>query len=174
MHGVRYASLCLLDPVAVNPWGSPFLRLVRDNSSVFEQVPVATFRGMLKEYIQGAAHKPLSQEKLNEFMLPWLDQGLESQKSFVRQMKCASSKHTEEQETLYDKVMERDDGGTKRMKIIWGENDTWIPFERGEKLQQLTGAPEFVRVAEAGHLVLVDQPEIVMYEIATWLSKMSS
>ena len=62
----------------------------------------------------------------------------------------------------------------KKLKILWAENDNWIPLHIGEKLAKITGAAEFVKVAEAGHLIQVDQPEIVMYELAKWLAKVAS
>jgi pimeloyl-ACP methyl ester carboxylesterase len=174
LHSIKYASLCLLDPVAVNPWGSPFMRLIMANGHVFEGVPPGVFEGMLREYVQSAAFTKLSEEKMQHFIRPWLDGGLESRKSFIRQIRWADPKHTEEQEKHYSSVMESKNGGPKRLKIIWAEHDQWIPIERGEKLRDLTNPAEFVRVPDAGHLVLVDQPEIVMYELTTWLAKMTS
>ena len=35
LHGARYRSLCLVDVVALSPWGSPFFKLVRENADVF-------------------------------------------------------------------------------------------------------------------------------------------
>jgi pimeloyl-ACP methyl ester carboxylesterase len=172
LYGTQYASLCLLDPVAVNPWGSPFMRLIMANGKVFEGVPPGVFEGMLREYIQSAAFKKLSEEKIQEFIRPWLESE-ESRKAFIRQIRWADPKHTEEQERHYANVMSSADGRAKRLKIIWAENDQWIPIERGETLRDLATPAEFVRVPDAGHLVLVDQPEIVMYEIATWLAKMT-
>ena len=108
---------------------------------------------------------------MDKFVRPWLDRGLESRRAFLRQIRWANPEHTAEQEQYYDKVMESEDGGPKKLKIIWAEHDAWIPIERGERLRDLTSAPEFVRVPDAGHLVLVDQPEIVMFEIARWLGR---
>ncbi len=67
--------------------------------------------------------------------------------------------------------MANKDGGPKKLKIIWAENDELIPISKGEELAKRTDALEFVRVPEAGHLVMLDQPEIVTYEIAKWLKQ---
>ncbi|MEH3033856.1 MAG: alpha/beta fold hydrolase, partial [Aeromicrobium erythreum] len=59
LHGARYASLCLVDVVALSPWGSPFFTLVRENADVFAQLPAAVHRGAVEAYVATAAHRPL-------------------------------------------------------------------------------------------------------------------
>lgn len=174
LHGVKYASLLLMDVVATTPWGSAFLRSVKANPDAFDPVPLPMFKGMLREYMQDAAYRKLSEAKMDEFVRPWMDRGEEGKKSFIRQIRFADMKHTEEMESDYAKVMESEDGGPKKLKIMWAEQDNWLPMEKGEKLVELTRAPEFVRVTDAGHLIQVDQPEIVMYEISIWLAKVAS
>src|SRR3954468_14397473 len=39
LHGARFASLALVDVVALAPWGSDFFRLVRDHPDVFMAIP---------------------------------------------------------------------------------------------------------------------------------------
>ena len=56
LHGATFASLCLVDVVALRPWGSPFFRLVQDHADVFVQLPAAVHRGVVEAYIRGAAH----------------------------------------------------------------------------------------------------------------------
>lgn len=41
LHGARYRSLALVDPVALAPWSPPFFRLVGEHSEEFEQLPPA-------------------------------------------------------------------------------------------------------------------------------------
>lgn len=173
IHGVKYASLCLLDVVAITPFGSPLLRAIQSNPEAFEAIPTAMFRGMLREYIQNAAYKVLSEAKMDEFVRPWTDLGEEGRKRFIRQIRWMSQKHTEEMEHEMPKVMENNDGGIKKLKVMWGERDNWLALGVGDRLVELTGASEYVRVADAGHLIQVDAPEFVMYEIATWLAKVA-
>ena len=58
---------------------------------------------------------------MDEFMRPWMDRGDEGKKSFIRQIRWAQAEHTGEMEPLYGKVMESDDGGPQRLKILWAE-----------------------------------------------------
>ena len=62
VHGAAYATLCLIDALALTPWGSPFFRLVLSHESVFEQINPPIFEGMLRAYIRQAAHKPFVAE----------------------------------------------------------------------------------------------------------------
>src|SRR5690606_2976939 len=40
LHEARYMSLCLVDVVALSPWGSPFFTLVAQHADVFAQLPL--------------------------------------------------------------------------------------------------------------------------------------
>ncbi|MDD9206209.1 alpha/beta fold hydrolase, partial [Georgenia sp. 10Sc9-8] len=51
LHGARYASLCLVDVVALRPWGSDFFRLVRHNADAFATLPPAVHQGVVEAYI---------------------------------------------------------------------------------------------------------------------------
>jgi pimeloyl-ACP methyl ester carboxylesterase len=48
LHGARFASLALVDVVALAPWGSEFFGLVRDNHDVFTRLPAAVHAGALR------------------------------------------------------------------------------------------------------------------------------
>ena len=55
LHGASYASLALVDVVALRPWGSPFFRLVQEHADVFTQLPPAIHRGAVEAYVRGAS-----------------------------------------------------------------------------------------------------------------------
>ena len=137
------------------------------NPQAFIAVPLAVFNGLLREYVQLAAFNKLSDTKMSGFVDPWA--GSEGQERFLNQVGQFDPKHTEEMEGNYEKIMAAEDGKRKKLKIIWAEDDNLIPLRKGEALAKITDAPEFVRVSKAGHLVMVDQPEIVTYEIMAWL-----
>ena len=88
------------------------------------------------------------------------------QASFVRQIKQSNDQHTAEllDDDLYAKV--RCD-----VKILWGENDEWIPYDKMQKLVGLLGDRQkaFGKIPNAGHLIMLDQPERVTLEIGRWL-----
>ncbi|KAH8746272.1 Alpha/Beta hydrolase protein, partial [Diaporthe sp. PMI_573] len=178
LHGCEYRSLCLLDTNCVLPWGDKLYNSVRANPTVFEDLPAGVFEGCLRAIIQSARVKGLGlgPEWEDVLVRPWLTEGDASdsslrqdpQKSFVRQIKQSDDSHTAEllDDGLYSKV--RCD-----VKILWGEKDAWIPYDKMQGLEKLLGdRPKgFVTIPEAGHLIMLDQPERVTLEISRWLER---
>jgi pimeloyl-ACP methyl ester carboxylesterase len=167
LHGAEYASLCMLDTNCVLPWGDGLYKLVRDNPAVFESLPPGVFEGALRAVIESARvpGEGLGASWTDILAAPWLG-GEEQQKSFVRQIRQADDRHTAELEEGNQYAKVRCD-----VKILWGEEDQWIPLEKMEKLRDMLGPrmKAFVKVPRAGHLVILDQPERVTLEICRWL-----
>lgn len=168
VHGLQYASLCLLDVVAIRPYGSPFFRHVMNNRAVFEDIPEPIFNGALEAYIDQAVFKPLPKEVMEMLKKPWLEGGKQGKKAWVRQVCQADPKHLEEIDSRYAEV-----GKSVRVKIIWGKEDVLIPVDRADKLAKMIGAEQVVLVADAGHLVQYDQPALLGVELAWWLKDVS-
>jgi pimeloyl-ACP methyl ester carboxylesterase len=84
IDGCDYQKLLLIDPVAVRPWGSPFVQHVRRFEEAFAGVPDYIQRAILEAYLQGAAHRPLSDEVLEAYIDPWM--GAVGQPAFYRQI----------------------------------------------------------------------------------------
>ena len=166
VHGAAYASLCLIDALALTPWGSPFFRLVLSHESVFGQLNPPIFEGMLLAYIRQAAHKPLAKEVLDIIEQPWLESrgGKQGQAGFFAQIAQAREEHAEEIIGRYAEV-----GQDLPVKIIWGKEDSLIPVVCAEKLAVAVRAKEVVIIEEAGHLVMLDQPEQLGVELSKWL-----
>lgn len=178
LHGCEYRSLCLLDTNCVLPWGDKLYNSVRTNAPVFEDLPAGVFEGCLRAIIQSARVRGqgLGQEWEDVLARPWLTGGSASdsslrydpQKNFVRQIKQSDDSHTAEllDNGLYTKV--RCD-----VKILWGEKDAWIPYEKMQSIAKMLGErlKGFVTVPDAGHLIMLDQPERVTLEISRWLER---
>jgi len=54
--------------------------------------------------------------------------------------------------------------------ILWGEQDRWIPIERGRQLQRAIPGARFRAIPEAGHLVQEDAPEAVVAALLGFLA----
>ena len=165
LHGAAYASLCLVDVVALRPWGSPFFRLVQDHADVFAQLPPPVHRGVVEAYIRGAAHRPLTADDLALLVGPWVTP--EGQPAFYRQIAQADERFTEELEPLFDRL-------TEPVHIVWGAEDTWIPVDRASRLQSMIPGSTVRIVGGAGHLVQLDAPEALTAELAEWLGSQPS
>lgn len=174
LHNCKYRSLLLLDTNAVLPWGDGFYKMVRSEPKTFLQFPPSIFEAVVRAVIRSASHAP------KDFSRKWEDTLAESwtdddttvagakQNSFVRQIAQANDADVAEMldQDLYNKVQ-------CPVKIIWGEQDGWIPKEKLERLATMLKGSfrEFVTIPNAGHLVMIDQPERVTIETCDWLLK---
>lgn len=149
LHGARYRSLTLIDPVALAPWGSPFFRLVGKSSDVFEQLPPALHRALVREYVTSASSPGLHPAVLDRLVQPWL--GDPGQAAFYRQIAQADQRYTDEVEDRYDEI-------AVPTLICWGEDDTWIPVAKGHELAARIPHARLELIPGAGHLVQEDTP----------------
>lgn len=164
LHGCEYRSLCLIDVVAIGPFGQPLFKLVAENESVFTSLTGPVFEGVVESYIRDAAFTELSKETMEMLKRPWI-KNKEGKKGFVRQMVQANSRSTEEVEGRYHEVGEK-----IPVRIIWGEEDKWIPVETAERLKEKLHAKDVVVIEGAGHLVMYDQEGQLGVELGWWLN----
>lgn len=160
LGGCEFRSLTLIDPVALAPWGSPFVQHVRRHEAAFRGVPAYIHEAIVRAYLRGAVHRPLSEPDLAPYVMPWL--GERGQAAFYRQIAQMDQKYT-------------DDIGPRLKEvrcptfILWGREDRWIPCERGAQLQQAIPGAQLRLVDGAGHLVQEDAPEAVVAALGEFL-----
>lgn len=159
LHGVRYRSLCLVDVVALSPWGSPFFSLVRQHADVFAQLPPAVHRGAIEAYIRSASHRGLTDGDLAVLLRPWTDAA--GQAAFYRQIAQADERFTDEIEPSYSVIDEP-------VHIVWAIEDTWIPVDRAHRLQAAIPGASLTLIPDAGHLIQLDAPEALTAELVRW------
>jgi pimeloyl-ACP methyl ester carboxylesterase len=161
LHGSKFASLALVDVVALAPWGSDFFRLVREHADVFAALPAMVHEGALRAYIAGASHRGLTPDEADMLVVPWL--GETGQAAFYRQIAQADQRYTDEIEPLYPSI-------DLPVLVVWGRDDAWIPLDRGERLADLIPGAELRVVDGAGHLIQLDQPVELATTLRRWLS----
>ncbi|MGH8876914.1 MAG: alpha/beta fold hydrolase [Stackebrandtia sp.] len=162
LHGAGYASLALVDVVALRPWGSPFFRLVAENAAPFTAQPAAVHRGALEAYIRTASHKDLSAEWLAALTDPWCTP--EGQRAFYQQIAEADERYTDEIQDRYPDI-------AIPVAIVWGAEDTWIPRDRATRLAEMIPGAETEIIAEAGHLIHCDAPVELSVALYRWLAR---
>ncbi|SDR27078.1 alpha/beta hydrolase [Pseudovibrio sp. Tun.PSC04-5.I4] len=162
LDGLRYASLTIFDAVALVPWGSPFVQHVRKHEEGFSGMPDYMHRALLKAYLQTAVHNPLSDEAMDLYCAPWL--GPVGQPAFYRQIAQMDQKFTEEIQASYSTL-------DCPVTVLWGENDTWIPYEKGESLAALISDRPCVPVPCSGHLVQEDRPEAIIAAVLNQITE---
>jgi pimeloyl-ACP methyl ester carboxylesterase len=165
LNGLRYGSLTIFDAVALAPWGSPLVQHVRKHEAAFSGMPDYMHRAVLRAYLQTAAHNPLSEEALDIYSAPWL--GPVGQPAFYRQIAQMDQKFTDEVEALYDRL-------DCPVSVLWGQDDEWIPYEKGVALASLISDRDCIPIPECGHLVQEDRPEAIVAAILKRLGKSDS
>jgi pimeloyl-ACP methyl ester carboxylesterase len=160
LHGAVFRSLALVDVVALAPWGSEFFGLVRENASVFARLPAPMHEALVRAYIAGAAHRPLSRAAADLLAGPWL--GPTGQAAFYRQIAQADQRYTDAIEPLYGNL-------DLPVLVVWGAEDGWIPVDRAHRLAALIPGARLRVLPGAGHLVQLDAPTALTATLSSWL-----
>lgn len=161
VHGAGYASLALVDVVALAPWGSEFFRLVRENAGVFAALPDPLHEALVAAYVRGASAQGLTAAAERALVEPWT--GPAGKSAFYRQIAQADQRFTDEVEPRYPEL-------TMPVRVIWGEDDAWIPVDRAHRLAAAIPGAELDLVPGAGHLIQLDAPEALTASLLRWLA----
>ena len=162
LHRAAFASLALVDVVALAPWGSDFFRLVRDHAEVFRSVPPPIHEGVVRSYVAGASHVGLTDDAMEMLVSPW--RGAEGQAAFYRQIAEADQRYTDDVEPRYGEI-------DVPVLVVWGQQDEWIPVDRAHRLARLIPRARLQLVEGAGHLVQLDQPAALATCLSRWLAE---
>lgn len=152
LNGIRYTKLTIIDPVAIAPWGSPFVQHVRKHEAAFSGLPEFAHNALLAEYLQTSAYSELTKEALDVYMAPW--QGKEGQAAFYRQIAQMDQAYTDEIESLYEPMA--------NIQLLWGEKDEWIPLSQGKRFAHMVSQNQLTLVPHSGHLMQEDAPEAII------------
>lgn len=153
LNNLKYKRVTIFDPVALAPWGSPFVTHVRQFEAAFAGLPSYAHEALLRAYLQSAANSQLTEDALKTYMDPWL--GDLGQPAFYRQIAQMDQKYTDEVESRYAAL-------ECPVTLLWGEKDEWIPLDRGHKLAGLITDGKIKIIPNAGHLVQEDAPEAIV------------
>lgn len=160
LNGCDYSSLTLIDAVAIRPWGSPFVQHVREHEEAFEGMPAYVHEALLTAYLRTSLHQPITDDALRPYMEPWL--GEVGQKAFYRQIAQMDLRYTDEVQKRYGEIR-------CPVQVLWGEQDGWIPIQRGRELAGLIPDARFVAVPRSGHLMQEDAPEAIVLALSEFL-----
>jgi pimeloyl-ACP methyl ester carboxylesterase len=152
LNGCDYRKLLLIDPVAIRPWGSPFVQHVRAHEDAFAGMPGYLQDAILRAYIRGAVQPPMTDAQLDPYLAPW--QGEVGQPAFYRQIAQMDLRYTDEVEARIGAIR-------CPIMLLWGEEDAWLPLAQGRRLASMLPDCTFRTVPEAGHLVPEDAPEAI-------------
>lgn len=160
LHGCEFENYVLMNVVAMRPWGSAFFDHVGRHIEAFRGLPSHIHRAIVEAYIRGALVTQISDEDINRLVEPWLT--ADGADSFYRQFAQADEKYTAEIEPLYANMR-------CPVRIIWGEDDPWIPLERGRSLHVHMPGAQFVALSGVGHMPQLEAPDVVQCELRHFL-----
>ena len=143
LHGYDFSFYVLMNVVAMRPWGSEFFDHVGRNVDAFIGLPPHIHKAVVTAYIQGAIVSDIDDMVSDTLAEPWLTE--EGQGSFYRQFAQADERFTAEVEPKFGEIR-------CPVTIVWGEDDPWIPIERGKALHKLVSGSSFEILNGVGHL----------------------
>ena len=161
LHGCDFDRYVLMNVVAMRPWGSAFFDHVGRHVDAFLGLPPHIHKAVAEAYIKGALVNDIDPGDFEQLAAPWLTE--EGRKSFYRQFAQADERYTAEVEPMFGSVR-------CRVKIIWGEDDPWIPLARGKALHALIPQASFETLPGVGHLPQLEAPERVLDRLGAFLS----
>lgn len=160
LHGCDYHRYVLMNVVAMRPWGSAFFDHVGRHVDAFTGLPRHIHEAVVRAYIRGALANDLDSKDLEALVTPWLSD--EGRDSFYRQFAQADERYTAEVEPLFGELR-------CPTLILWGEDDPWIPLERGRALHETMPEAAFETLKGAGHLPQLEAPEAVLARLFSFL-----
>ena len=161
INGRDFKKIVLIDPVSISPWGSPFFQHVKIYEPAFAGVPDYIHEAIVRAYIETAAFKPVEKKTMDMTVQPWIEEN--GKAAFYRQIAQAKESYTDEVQPLYSNIR-------SPVMILWGSEDTWIPLGRGKLLHEMIPGSFFHEIPDAGHLVIEEQPELLLEKIHPFLS----
>lgn len=156
LHRCEFEKFLLMNVVAMRPWGSEFFDHMGQHFKAFQGLPAHIHKAIVTAYIQGALVNKISETDFDALVSPWLTE--DGAPSFYRQFAQADEKYTAEIGPFFAQVR-------CPAKIVWGEDDPWIPLERGKALHGLMPDATFTSIPSAGHLPQLENPDAVLREI---------
>lgn len=161
LHGCDFERYLMMNVVAMRPWGSAFFDHVGRHVEAFQGLPPHIHKAVVEAYIRGALVNDLDPGDFERLVEPWLSE--EGRTSFYRQFAQADEKYTAEVEPRFGAVR-------CPVKIAWGEEDPWIPLERGRALHRLMPEAAFETLPGVGHLPQLEAPDRVLAVSLAFLS----
>lgn len=155
-----YASLMLVDVVAIPPSGSPFFQFVQRHPTTLDELPPYVHEAIVRAYVRNASHRGLREPELDELVAPWLT--ADGQPAFYRQIAQYDEQYLVENERTVGEL-------SIPVKVVWGRDDGWIPAATGRRLASLIPGASYVEVPEAGHLMQYDAPVALASLLREWL-----
>lgn len=143
-------ALVLADAAVLPPFVTDFSRQVRDNIQTMTQLPVYVAEAMIEAHLRRTTHQPMQPDVLDAYMEPW--RGKDGVAAYWR----AVARYDED---MAAPLRSRLPNLGVPTRLIWGQEDEWIPPEKAHELADLLPKTDIRFLPNAGHFSPEDTPE---------------
>lgn len=151
----RVRRLCVMNTVCYDSWPVEMM-LQLGHPSVYRKAPAKTaMAGMKLALKQGFASSP-KDETMEGLLAPYSTEV--GKLSLIRNAAALNTNLTTEITRLLPRI-------AADTLILWGEDDKFQPVEFGERLAWDLPGARLVRISDARHFVMLDQPKAVLHQL---------
>jgi pimeloyl-ACP methyl ester carboxylesterase len=152
LEGVSFRCMALIDSVALRPWITPTTNHIKAHLEAYETMPTPAFEALVASHLRTATYHPMTDTVLAAYLDQW--NGEMGQKLYLHKDARLDENDTAECEPLLPSI-------TVPVRIVWGENDAWLPPSTAERLRELILASDLVLLPDTGHFAMEDSPQQV-------------
>jgi pimeloyl-ACP methyl ester carboxylesterase len=152
LEGLPFRCIALIDSVALRPWITPTTNHVKEHLDVYRTMPTETFEAVIASHLRTATHRPMDEHTLTTYLDQW--KGETGQKLYLQKDALLDENDTAEFEPLLPSI-------TVPLRIVWGENDAWLPPATAERLHELIPGSDLILLPDTGHFATEDSPQQV-------------
>jgi pimeloyl-ACP methyl ester carboxylesterase len=151
-EGIPFGCIALIDSVALRPWITPTTRHFKEHIDAYQTMPNQAFEAIVASHLRTATYRPMDQATLATYLDQW--KGEVGQELYLQIVAQLDENDTAELEPLLPSI-------AVPVRIIWGENDAWLPPTTAHRLHELIPGSDLVLLPNAGHFVMEDSPQEV-------------
>jgi pimeloyl-ACP methyl ester carboxylesterase len=152
LEGAPFGCIALIDGVAVRPWITPTTNHIREHLDVYETMPTETFEAVIHSHLSKATRHPMDQTTLATYLDQW--KGEMGKRLYLQKDAQLDENDTAEFEPLLPSI-------SIPVRIIWGENDAWLPHATADRLHERIPGSDLVLLPDTGHFAMEDSPQEV-------------
>ena len=160
LEGTPAQKVALVDAVVLQPWITATTRHLKAHLDVYRTMPTHIFREVAAAHLRTATEQPMRPSVFAAYFDQW--EGERGHRLWLRNVRGFSEQDTAEFEPLLG-------GMQTSTRIVWGEQDRWLPLEVSAEIQARLPNADLVVIPAAGHFSPEDQPAAVAQALGEFL-----
>jgi pimeloyl-ACP methyl ester carboxylesterase len=160
LEGAPAQKIVLVDAVVLRPWMTTTTRHLKAHLDVYRTMPTHIFREVAAAHLRTATEQPMAPGVFAAYFDQW--EGERGHQLWLRNVLGFNEQDTADFEHLLDTMR-------TPTRIVWGDNDRWLPVEVSAAIQARLPTADRVLIPAAGHFSPEDQPTRVAEAIIDFL-----